>query len=51
MQRDPAVIAAYLGDEQRLEAAAPEVAAIGVETAESPIVSVGDVSDEQPAVG
>ena len=29
VQRDPAVIAAYLGDEARLEAAAPDVAAIG----------------------
>jgi branched-chain amino acid transport system ATP-binding protein len=27
VQRDPAVIAAYLGDEERLEAAAPEIAA------------------------
>jgi branched-chain amino acid transport system ATP-binding protein len=27
VQRDPAVIAAYLGDEERLEAVAPELAA------------------------
>ena len=39
VQRDPAVIAAYLGDEERLEAAAPEVAAVAAETAESPIES------------
>jgi branched-chain amino acid transport system ATP-binding protein len=51
VQRDPAVIAAYLGDEQQLEAAAPEVAAAAAETAESPIDSLGHVPDEQPAVG
>ena len=51
VQRDPAVIAAYLGDEQQLEAAAPEVAAAAAETAESPIEALGDVADEQPAVG
>jgi branched-chain amino acid transport system ATP-binding protein len=50
VQRDPAVIAAYLGDEQRLEAAAPEVAAIAVETAESPIEALGAVADEQPTL-
>ena len=51
VQRDPAVIAAYLGDEQQLEAAAPEIATIATETAESPIEALGDVADEQPAVG
>jgi branched-chain amino acid transport system ATP-binding protein len=51
VQRDPAVIAAYLGDEERLEAAAPEIATIAVETAESPIEALGEVADEQPAVG
>jgi branched-chain amino acid transport system ATP-binding protein len=47
VQRDPAVIAAYLGDEQRFEAAAPDVAAIAVETAESPIEVLDEVADEQ----
>ncbi len=51
VQRDPAVIAAYLGDEQQLETAAPEIATIATETAESPIEALGDVADEQPAVG
>ncbi len=51
VQRDPAVIAAYLGDEERLEAAAPEIATIAEETAESPIEALGEVADEQPAVG
>jgi len=37
VQRDPAVIAAYLGDEQQLLAAAPEVAAVAAKTAESPL--------------
>ena len=31
VQRDPAVIAAYLGDEERLEAAAPEIAGVAAE--------------------
>jgi len=35
VQRDPAVIAAYLGDEQQLERANPELAEIAAETAES----------------
>ena len=42
VQRDPAVIAAYLGDEERLEAAAPEVAAAAAETAESPIETLDE---------
>jgi branched-chain amino acid transport system ATP-binding protein len=37
VQRDPAVIAAYLGDEEQLEAAAPGLAEVAAETAESPI--------------
>ena len=51
VQRDPAVIAAYLGDEERLEAAAPQIATIAIETAESPIEALDEVADEQPAVG
>jgi branched-chain amino acid transport system ATP-binding protein len=51
VQRDPAVIAAYLGDEDRLALAAPEIATIAVETAESPIEALDEVADEQPAVG
>ena len=35
VQRDPAVIAAYLGDEQQLERANPELAEIAADTAES----------------
>ena len=45
VQRDPAVIAAYLGDEQRLEQAAPEVAEIAAELAESPIEVAGGAAD------
>ena len=44
VQRDPAVIAAYLGDERQLEQAAPEVAEHAVEVAESPI-EVGGAAD------
>jgi branched-chain amino acid transport system ATP-binding protein len=51
VQADAAVVAAYLGDEDRLAAAAPEIATIAVETAESPIEALGEVADEQPAVG
>jgi len=51
VQRDPAVIAAYLGDEERLEAAAPELAAAAAETAESPIEMLDEPADEQPALG
>ena len=51
VQRDPAVIAAYLGDEERLEAAAPELAAAAAETAESPIEALDEPADEQPALG
>ena len=45
VQRDPAVIAAYLGDERRLEQAAPEVAEIAAELAESPIEVAGGAAD------
>ena len=44
VQRDPAVIAAYLGDERQLEQAAPEVAEHSAELAESPI-EVGGAAD------
>ncbi len=37
VQRDPAVIAAYLGDEDKLEAAAPEIAGVAADISESPI--------------
>ena len=37
VQRDPAVIAAYLGDEGQLERAAPEVVEQVAETLESPV--------------
>ena len=37
VQRDPAVIAAYLGDESQLERAAPEVVEQVAETLESPV--------------
>jgi branched-chain amino acid transport system ATP-binding protein len=50
VQRDPAVVAAYLGDEERLLAAAPEVAAAAAETAESPIEALGEVAEEQTTV-
>ncbi len=51
VQRDPAVIAAYLGDEERLLAAAPEAAAAAAETAESPIEALDEVADDLPTVG
>ena len=47
VQADPAVIAAYLGDEEQLEAVAPEIATIAVETAESPIEALGELADER----
>ena len=50
VQRDPAVIAAYLGDEERLEAVAPEIATIAVETAESPVEALDELAGEQPTV-
>jgi branched-chain amino acid transport system ATP-binding protein len=50
VQADPAVVAAYLGDEERLEAVAPEIATIAVETAESPIDSLGGLPDDKAAV-
>jgi branched-chain amino acid transport system ATP-binding protein len=37
VQHDPAVIAAYLGDEQQLERAAPEIAELAADTSESPV--------------
>jgi branched-chain amino acid transport system ATP-binding protein len=37
VQRDPAVVAAYLGDEDKLEQAAPEIAELAAETAESSV--------------
>jgi branched-chain amino acid transport system ATP-binding protein len=47
VQADPAVVAAYLGDEEQLEAVAPEIATIAVETAESPIEALGELADER----
>ena len=47
VQRDPAVIAAYLGDEAKLEAAAPELSEIAADLAESPIDgSIGSPVDD-----
>ena len=45
VQRDPAVIAAYLGDERQLERAAPEVAEQAAETLESPVPVSGGGAD------
>jgi len=47
VQADPAVVAAYLGDEEQLEAVAPEIATIAVETAESPIDALGELTGER----
>jgi branched-chain amino acid transport system ATP-binding protein len=46
VQRDPAVIAAYLGDEAQLEAAAPELAEIGAETTATRVVDT-DLEDDR----
>ena len=45
VQRDPAVIAAYLGDEEQLSAAAPEVAEAAADISESPIEGYAPVGD------
>ena len=51
VQHDPAVIAAYLGAEARLEAVAPEIATVSGRDRRSPIVSLGELADERPTVG
>jgi branched-chain amino acid transport system ATP-binding protein len=45
VQRDPAVIAAYLGDEAKLEAAAPEIAVAAADISESPVGGFEPVAD------
>ena len=45
VQRDPAVIAAYLGDEEKLEAAAPEIAVAAADVSESPLEGFEAVAD------
>jgi branched-chain amino acid transport system ATP-binding protein len=45
VQRDPAVIAAYLGDEDRLAAAAPDIAEVAVDVSASPVDGFEPVGD------
>jgi branched-chain amino acid transport system ATP-binding protein len=45
VQRDPAVIAAYLGDEEKLDAAAPQLSELALEVSASPVTGFAPVED------
>jgi branched-chain amino acid transport system ATP-binding protein len=45
VQGDPAVVAAYLGDEAKLQAAFPEVSELALEVSESPVGGFAPVED------